>query len=54
MLGSDCPLNNRRDKEEFMKAEVEEILGKPINELNIKTADELRKEFCKLCKNIFC
>jgi len=51
-LGGRCPLNNIENKEEFLKKEIEKFYGKPLNQLNID--GDLKKEFCKICKNILC
>jgi hypothetical protein len=51
-FGSNCPLNNTENQNEFMRKEIEKFYGKPLNQLNID--GNLKKEFCKICKNILC
>ena len=49
-LGGKCPLDVR-DRERFIRAEIERFYKKPVS----MSAEKLREEFCsKVCKNILC
>jgi len=53
-LGGRCPLNKIKDQESYIKTELENFYGVPLEKLNIINGN-LKKEFCKnICKNILC
>lgn len=50
-FGGTCPLLKLRNKNEFMRLQIESFYNRKIS-MNTK---ELKKEFCSnVCKNIFC
>lgn len=50
-LGGRCPLNSMKNKEEFLKKELEIFYNKQVN-LNI---EKMKEEFCKyICENMLC
>jgi hypothetical protein len=51
-IGGRCSLSGVEDQEKFIREEIEKFYGKPIAQLNIDS--DLKREFCKICKNIMC
>jgi hypothetical protein len=50
-LGGKCPLNNMKNKEEFLIKELENFYNKPVN----FDIEKMKDEFCRnICKNIMC
>jgi len=51
-LGGRCPLNNIKDRENFLRNEVEVFYKTQINNSDV---ERMRRVFCsKICKNIMC
>jgi len=51
-LGGRCPLNYIKNKESFLRTELENFYRKPVNGLSI---EKMKKEFCRnICDNIMC